>query len=294
MRIVDPHFHIWDLDHLSYPWLTTQPSTGVFGDNGPIRRTYLMDSYLAGTQDFQIEKTVHVEAAVGPRLAVDETVWLDTIADDAGQPNAIVAYCDLSGADVEAELEAQQQSGRLRGIRQILNTHHDPMLNFASEEYMENPRWLEGFESLDARGLSFDLQIYPHQMKAAAALAARFPDTSIILNHAGMPLGNDNPAFEAWRGGMAELARCQNVSVKISGLGMMFHNWTEPIIRPFVEETITLFGPERCMFASNFPVDSMYSTFDVLWFAYSNIVSDMSSADQDLLLAATAERIYRI
>ncbi len=294
MNIVDPHFHLWNLAQLDYPWLTTLPSEGVYGDNSPIRHTYTISDYLSGTTEFHISKTVHVEAAVTPGSAVDEKLWLDRESDRSGHPNAIVAYCDLSASDVSARLDAHQQSTRLRGIRQILNTHRDPTLNFASEHYMDNPHWIEGFEKLSLRNLSFDLQLYPHQMKMAALLAARYEETSIAVNHTGMPLGCDERSFEAWKAGMSHLAACPNVSVKISGLGMMFHNWTEAMIRPYVRETISLFGTERCMFASNFPVDSMYSSFDFLWSAYLNIVSDMSIDDQDRLFRGTAETVYRL
>jgi predicted TIM-barrel fold metal-dependent hydrolase len=109
-----------------------------------------------------------------------------------------------------------------------------------------------------------------------------------------MPTGADTAAFETWLDAMSVLAACDNVTVKISGLGMMFHNWTEEMIAPFVRKTITLFGPERCMFASNFPVDGMFSSFDRLWTAYANIVTDMSASDKDRLFRQTAEHIYRI
>ena len=294
MKIVDPHFHAWDLDRLNYPWLTTLPSTGVYGDNTPIRRNFSIEEYLSGSTKFEIVKTVHVEAAVASGSAVDETLWLDEQARHSGHPNGIVAYCDLAGPNVDIELDAHQRSSRLVGIRQILNTHADPKFNFASEEYMDNPRWVAGFGKLASRQLSFDMQIYPHQMKAAAALAARNENVSIVINHTGMPIGLDKDSMQLWRQGMADLSTCTNVSVKISGLGMMFHNWSEQMITPFVRETIELFGCERCMFASNFPVDGMYSSFDFLFSAYRSITSDMSVDEQKQLFVATAEKIYRI
>ena len=155
MRIVDPHFHIWDLGSLPYPWLTTDPSVGVFGDNSAIRKSYSLDSYLSGSGEFEIVKSVHVEAAVGPRQAVDETVWIDQVADLGGQPDAIVGYCDLSSADAEVTLDAHLASHRLRGIRQILNTHQDERLNFVDQEFMENQRWVKGFP-VDGMFSTFD------------------------------------------------------------------------------------------------------------------------------------------
>jgi predicted TIM-barrel fold metal-dependent hydrolase len=144
------------------------------------------------------------------------------------------------------------------------------------------------------RPLSFDLQLYPSQMADAAALAATHGDTMIILNHAGMPVDRDAEALSLWRTGMRALATQPNVWVKISGLGMVDWRWTEDSIRPFVLETIEIFGPDRCMFASNFPVDKLYSSFDVLYDAFKRIVSDFSIGERRKLFSDTALAVYRI
>lgn len=297
MNIVDPHFHIWDLERLSYPWLTTGASTGVFGDNSSIRKTYLRPDFMAEGSEFKIKKAVHVEAAVSEKQAIRETEWLQIIADDPiaqGLPNAIVGFCDLSAPMAPDVLDAHCAHGNVRGIRQILNTSDDDRLRFTSIDYLNMESWNLGFSELGPRQLSFDLQIYPHQMADAAALARRFSDTRIVLNHTGMPHDLSVDGFAEWRNGMESLADCANVSVKISGLGMMFHDWTQDLIRPFVHQTIEMFGSRRCMFASNFPVDGMYSSYDTLWSAFRDIVADRSSADHMALFQETAERIYRI
>jgi predicted TIM-barrel fold metal-dependent hydrolase len=131
-------------------------------------------------------------------------------------------------------------------------------------------------------------------MADAAALAAAHGDTSIILNHAGMPVDRDADALSLWRAGMRALAAQPNVWVKISGLGMVDWRWTEDSIRPFVLETIEIFGPDRCMFASNFPVDKLYSSFDVLYDTFKKIVSDFSVDEQRKLFSDTALAVYRI
>jgi predicted TIM-barrel fold metal-dependent hydrolase len=297
MNIVDPHFHLWDLAKFSYPWLSTGPSTGVFGNNAEIRKPYLLADFTSETQDFTIEKAVHVEAAINDRQTVQETEWLQHIADNSaaqGMPNGIVGYCDLSAPNVQTMLDRHCGCRNMRGIRQILNTSDEDRLRFTAIDFMNMESWNQGFSGLAQRQLSFDLQIYPHQMPDAAALARRFSETQIVLNHTGMPHDHSSAGFSKWRGGMELLAGCANVSVKISGLGMMFHDWTTELIRPFVRETIEIFGAKRCMFASNFPVDGMYSSFDTLWAAYRDIVADRPIADQEALFRTTAERIYRI
>ncbi len=297
MKIIDPHFHIWDMDRFHYPWLTDLPSAGVYGDNTPIRKNYLLDDFLRESSAFTIDKVVHVEAAVDPRERTLETEWLQAIArepESSGRPNGIVVACDLNDADVGDTLDCHMRSANVRGVRQILNTSDDPQLSFVDVEHMRSDSWIEGFAELGKRALSFDLQIYPHQMNDAAALALQFPEIQVVLNHTGMPHDLGSAHFADWRQGMETLAACPNVSVKISGLGMMFHDWTAELIRPFVIDTIAIFGVDRSMFASNFPVDGMYSSYEVLWNAYLDIVRDVSDDDLASLFHDTAERIYRL
>ena len=168
-------------------------------------------------------------------------------------------------------LEAHAAFANTRGIRQILNRHPDPGVNFVDRDYMREERWQQGFGRLRAHGLSFDMQLYAPQMADGAATARRHPDTQIIINHTGMPLDRDPEGLAAWRSGMRALAACPNVAVKISGLGMVDHHWTVKSIRPFVLETIDMFGTDRCLFASNFPVDRLFSDYAALWRAFDQI-----------------------
>jgi predicted TIM-barrel fold metal-dependent hydrolase len=142
--------------------------------------------------------------------------------------------------------------------------------------------------------LSFDMQLYYQQMEQAARLAMRYERTLIIVNHTGMPVERDKQGIEGWRTGMKALASCPNIVVKISGLGMTDPEWTTESIRPFVLEAIDIFGANRCMFASNFPVASLFSSYDRLFDAYGAIVNDFSAAEQSMLFHDNAERYYRI
>jgi predicted TIM-barrel fold metal-dependent hydrolase len=130
---------------------------------------------------------------------------------------------------------------------------------------------LSNFGKLARHGLSFDLQVFPGQLRQAAALAANHPDTLIILDHAGMPIERAAWGITDWQRGMLELSRRHNVVTKISALGTNDHHWTEESIRVFVLETIRIFGPDRTMFGSNFPVDSLYPTFQRLYAAFDQL-----------------------
>jgi predicted TIM-barrel fold metal-dependent hydrolase len=295
MRIIDPHQHFWKLDAAhGYPWLQKRPlGPSVAGDLSRIAHDYLAADYLADTAGFDVTKSVHVEAIA--KDPVGETRWLQEIADVQGFPHGIVARTELHLPGAEADLEQQRQFPNIRGIRHIVNWHKDPNVSYIDRsDLLTNADWLRGFALLKNYDLSFDLQLYPSQMKDAAGVAHRHPDTSIILNHAGMPVDRDQAGLAEWREGMRALAANQNVTVKISGLGMVDWHWTTDSIRPFVLETIEIFGVDRSMFASNFPVDKIYSDFATLYRAFFDIVGDFSESEKAKLFHDNAERIYRI
>jgi predicted TIM-barrel fold metal-dependent hydrolase len=294
--MIDPHHHLWDLERFTYPWLTIRPlPLSVAGDVAPIAKSYHLDDYLADTTGHDLVKSVHVDAGFDPAQPVKETRWLQSIADHHGFPHGIVARAELQRPDVEAILAGHAAFPNVRGIRHIVNWHRDPAKTFVTRpDLLTDPAWLAGFALLRKYDLSFDLQLYPSQMADAARVAHRHPDTIIILNHAGMPIDRDADGIALWRAGMRELAAEPNVWVKISGLGMVDWHWTEASIRPFVLETIDIFGIDRAMFASNFPVDKLYSSFDALYKAFKNIVSDFQPSEKRKLFFENAASAYRL
>jgi predicted TIM-barrel fold metal-dependent hydrolase len=216
-------------------------------------------------------------------------------ARDNGIPHGIVAYADLSSPDVGRLLAAHAEHRNVRGIRQILNVHPDPLYDYVGRHFMREPAWRKGFGLLRWHGLSFDLQIYPAQAAEAAEVARENPETAIILDHTGMFVDRSAVAgWRAWREGLRTLAACPNVSVKISGLGVFDHRWTVESLRPYVLEAIDAFGVERSMFASNFPVDRLYGTYEALWHAYAEIVGGASEAEQAALFRENAQRVHRL
>jgi predicted TIM-barrel fold metal-dependent hydrolase len=302
MQVVDPHVHFWDLRTHHYPWLA-HPGTSFVGDAASLKHDYLPETLLAQAGAIDVLKVVHVEANHDPAQPVEETRWLQSLAEAAGEadgtrralPNGIVAWADLSAPDAEATLAAHASFANVRGIRQILNVHHDPLYGYVDRHFMRDAVWQENFKLLARYGLSFDLQIYPSQMREAAELAHRNARTQFVLNHAGMFVDRDSVAgFRAWRDGLRLLSACPNVAAKISGLAMFDHLWTVESLRPYVLETIDAFGTERAMFASNFPVDRLFGTYEALWQAYARIVAGASASERAALFRGNAERIYRI
>ncbi|MFQ8433241.1 amidohydrolase family protein [Amaricoccus sp. W119] len=292
LRVIDPHIHLWDLSTGLYPGLET-PSADFGGDNTPIARSYLLDEFLAESGDaVEILGAVHVEAF--PTDPVAETRALQAVADQSPVPIVVVGHADLSSPDIDAVLEGHRAQPAFRGIRQVLNRHADPLYNYVGRDFMDDPVWRRGFARLGALGLSFDLQLYPGQMRQAADLAAEHPETAIILNHAGMWADRHLAGWREWRDGLRMLAARDNLSVKISGLGMLDHRWSVESIRPLVLEVLDAFGTERAMFASNFPVDKLYGDYPTLWAAFDAIVADLSETERAALFRDNAARIYRI
>lgn len=300
MAIIDPHHHLWDLSRLNYPWLLESDKTTFFGDYSALAKNYAPADFLADSGPQELVASVHIQAEVDPADPVAETRWLSELAQQSGSssrstiPSAIVAYADFTRPDIEAVLTAHCHFDQVRGVRQILNYHQNDKLTYTGENLLENKRWLGNFPLLDKFDLCFDMQIYYQQMPLAAQLAEQHPTIQIILNHTGMPVERDAEGLEGWREGMIRLAQCPNVAVKISGLGMCDPNWTVESIRPFVTGTIDYFGVERCMFASNFPVDGLFSSYLHLYNAYREITSDFSNAQKNQLFHDNAARYYQL
>jgi predicted TIM-barrel fold metal-dependent hydrolase len=294
--IVDCHHHLWDLGANRYPWLTHALVRPIYGDYSPIRRSYLIDEFLADTRDFTLLKSVHIEAGHDPADPVRESRWLQAVADAEGSggfPHGIVAFADFRSQDVEAVLAGHASVPNVKGIRQLLAGRHDPWREVEDDPLREDD-WRSRIGLLGKYGFSFDLQVYYQQMARAAELAAQHPDILFILNHAGMPARRDAEGLEGWRRGIRMLAARDNVVAKISGFGMVEPRWTTRTMRPFVLDMIDAFGVERCMFASNFPVDKIMRDYASLWRSYFAIVEDFTEAEKSALFSQNAIRTYRL
>lgn len=291
--IIDAHHHFWQLDR-SYPWLQGPADPDRFtGDNSAIRVDYLPDDLRRDFAGLDLVGTVHVDAGAGD--AAQEAAWLQHLHDDDGLPSVIVAAADLCAPDAAEHLERIAALPAVRGVRHILNWHPDPAHRYVDRDaIITEPRWRKNFSRLAKLGLSFDLQIYPVQLPQAVDLARAHPDTVIVLNHTGMPLGTGDDAVRLWRSGINQLAAEPQVSIKISGLGMTIHPWTTTEFRPFVDHAIAAFTPDRAMFASNFPVDRLYSDLPTLYGAFDRLTAALSTSERRALFADTASRIYRI
>lgn len=315
LPICDPHHHLWDRR------------------DGRIERRYLIDEIAADcAQGHNIVSTVFIEhlamfRADGPdeMKYVGEVEFANGVAAMAASglygptrvAAGIVGYADLgTGACVRAVLEAELAAApeRFRGIRCTGAWDKDPRIARADKPglYMDG-RFREGFAQLAPLGLSFDLPCRYHQLGEVADLARAFPATPIILNHLGgivgigVYAGRRAEIFKAWHASMRDLAACENVTVKLGGLGMEYcgFGWHEretpptsselaEAFKPYVETAIGLFGAGRCMFESNFPVDKVSCSYGVLWNAFKRLAAGASAGEKAHLFHDTAARVYRL
>ena len=297
-RIIDAHHHLWDLKLNYYPWLSDRVGPRMYGDYAAIRRNYLLDDFKADIGQLPVVASVHVQAEHDHTDPLRETRWLQSVADTSdshGFPHAIVAFEDLTGPPqaAAARLEAHAQSRNLRGIRQMLHQCLVPAMGLPAD-YLADEQWRANVGLLARHRLSFDLQILPPQAEAAARLAAQHPELAFVLVHAGQPRDQSAAGFDAWHAALRRLAQAPNVSIKLSGFGMFDVDWTVARLRPLVLTAIDCFGPARCMFASNFPVDKLMRSYAALWQAYDEITASFSATERAALFHDTAARIYRI
>ncbi|MSP37318.1 MAG: amidohydrolase [Deltaproteobacteria bacterium] len=311
LPICDAHHHLWE-----------RPP-----------RDYLLDDLLADLRSgHNIVSTVAVECGYGYRRAgatefkpLGETEFLEAVAERVAADAAIntriaaaiVGHANLALGDgvapvLEAHLAASPK--RFRGIRHSATWDGSGALrNEAARGLLADGKFRAGFTWLKKLGLSFEAWVYHPQVIEVADLARAFPEVTIILNHIGAPLGvgpyagKRDEVFREWRKGIAALATCPNVVVKLGGVGSLRsgYDWHERtakpsseelthVLRPYFEHCIDRFGVERCMFESNFPVEKASNHYVNLWNAFKRITENYSAGERAALFHDSAARAYRI
>jgi len=281
-RVVDAHVHLWDPARTDwYPYLSRPPEHGP-GDPSRMYRRFDVDTYHAETARWNVEKFINVAAATG-RNSVEETIELGTNAQAGAGPDAIIG--GLPPTDTPAEaialIDRQMTAPRFRGVR--------PMGAFGG------PLPEAGvLHALAERNLVFELMTHPDQLAAAAAQLAGLDDLIVVVEHTGWPRSNSDEELALWRTGIDALAGVgDNVLCKLSGLAMPFGSMSVDVIGPWLQYAIDAFGVDRCMFASNFPVDAMCGTFDELYATFSAVTNGLDDESRGKLFAGNAEQVYR-
>lgn len=296
--VIDAHHHLWDLSMGRHPWLTAVREPGeemVMGSIDAIRKDYLPADYLRDTVGEGVVATVHVEAGWDAAHVAEETRWLHGLERPAGIARRLVARVALGDADAGRRIAEEVASPDVVGIRDIVGWHPDPAKSFVPRsDLMDDPAWRAGLAEVGRHGLVFDLLLYPWQAADALRLAADFPGITFAINHCGSPADRSAEGMATWRRAIADLARADNVTIKISDPVAYDPDWTLESLRPVVSHCIECFGPGRAMFASDFPVTGLHASFAAIYDAFRTLAAPLSPGEQHDLFFATANRVYRV
>jgi predicted TIM-barrel fold metal-dependent hydrolase len=295
-RLVDAHMHLWDLSLGRHPWLCDEPPIPFrYGDYRAIRKSYMPEDYRRDAAGLGIGATVYIEAEWDPADPAGETAWVSALAEREGFPHAVVAQAWLDRADVADVLAAQAGFPLVRGVRHKPKAAASPAEAARGQRgSMDDPRWRDGYALLRRHGLHFELQTPFWHLDAALDLARDVPETLIVLNHTGLPADRSAEGMAAWRRALERFADAPNARLKISGLGLAGQRWSAEGNRPVVRDAIAIFGAGRCMFASNFPVDSLVGRMADIFAGFAEATGDFDPAARMALFHDNAAALYRI
>lgn len=288
LPITDTHIHLWNFKHpeLKWDWLAPNFIHPILGNIDAIKsERFILDDLWAEARFAGIQAFVHIQAAIGSPNPVTETRWLTAMAADSPVDLRIIGNASLGNSGALSELDAHCESPLFAGIRDFAA---EPML--ASGEI--DSTYEKSLNYLTKSALVFDLDCEWMNMPSAVELAKRHPELKIVLEHIGFPRSRNEDYFLNWRKAILLLAKAPNVTMKISGLGMTDPRFSQESLRPWIEVCLEAFGPARCVFGSNWPVDRLYSSYDSIIRFLRNFISTLSFHEQEMICNGNARTLY--
>jgi len=291
--VVDAHHHIWHKDDI--PWLASAPKPRIFGPYEPIRRDYLIDEFKKDSAAFNVVASIYMQANWAPARALDEARWVNSVGEEHGMPHALVAYADLRSPELADLLAEYRCIPRVVGVRHQIHWHSNANYAYVPiPDMYDDADWRRGLSLLTKHGFTFDLQVFPRQLKGTARMVREFPSTTFILNHAGMLDSTDVETVAIWEDGLADLAANANVFCKLTGLGTFQRSSSVEHYRPIVSTALRLFGADRCIFGSNFPVEGMWVSYADFGEHMLEALGSISDAERRAVFRETALRVYGV
>ena len=296
IEIIDAHHHFWDLNQNYYPFLSNKIDENFFlGDYELIRKNYLPTDYVRDSKEHNIIGTIHCEAEWDRNDQVGETRWLENLSKKNKFPNAIVAHAWFHKKNSEEIIAKQASFDMVKGIRSKPITKLSPNSDdLTGEGSMQDINWRNGLKLLEKYNLNYDLRIPNWHLEEAIEIVRLIPNTKVIINHAGFPWDRTKQGMEYWRKGIKLMSLEPNTFIKLSEFGVKDKDWDYSQNEQIIKELIDLFSPQRCMFASNFPVSKIKISFKDLYNNYKKIVKSFSSDEKKWLFAKTASEVYNL
>jgi predicted TIM-barrel fold metal-dependent hydrolase len=293
--IVDAHHHLWDLQQFPYPWLKPDAPPRPFGDHSSIKRNFLPDDYRRDTDGLGIVASVHVEAASGADDPAGESAWLEQMRLSHGIPNVSIAHVEPAAPTIARDLDAICRYPGVRGVRAGIAWRANSRWKFASGPAVsKTPEFHNGAKEIARRGLILELILLPEQLPEIAELANAFPDLTIVANHLATLQVEIPGMTEIWRTGIHQIASCRNVYIKISGLWTIARDWNPEKLSDPIRFVVDAFGPDRCMWGSNLPVEREMCGAARQITVLEAILGDRTGATFRAVLGDTARLVYRI
>ncbi len=294
--IIDAHHHLWDLASGRYPWLTRpEAAPGALGNIDFLRRDYLPADYATDIAGQGVVASVAIEALWDPaRSPVEETAWFDALPRPAGMAARYVVAAPLASPDLPSLLEAHAAYPGVAAVRETIRWHPDPAKRWTRPGIVNEPDWRAGLERLQRTGWHLDLLMNPHQALEVAALAEQTPGQVFIVNHCCTPNDRDSEGMARWRGGLRAMGRCRNICIKLSNYAAYAPDRSLAADRDTLLTCIDAFGPDRCLFGSDYPVARRTMTFPDLCERFREVVAEYTPAEQRMMFHDNAARIYGV
>ena len=274
--MIDSHQHFWQVDRFDYPWMKR--------DNAVLYRDYLPAQLEPVLRANGVEKTVVVQAS----NSVAESRWLLQLATENSFIAGVVGWVDLMSLETASQLEELTAHPKFKGVRHLVESELE-------DDWLVYGEVLNGLKLLAAFGVSFDLLVHTRHLKYARRVAEECPELSLAIDHLAKP-PIARREFDEWARELRPLAAYSNVYCKLSGLVTEadWTTWTTADLRPYVDYALELFGAERLMFGSDYPVCLLAASYARVLESFQELLKDLSVADRDRIFGSNAAQFYRL